>query len=90
MFRNSLRVLTALVLAISLCGVGVVCVDASPDLDRADGVTAGPADAATGILGWFESLIDWLLSSLSGSSCDPETDPQCEQGEGGPTMDPGS
>jgi|GEM_PF-5076481 len=88
MFRKTLRVLTALVLVLSLCGVGVVCVDASPDLDRAGGMTVGSTDAPTGILGWFEGLIDWLLSSLSGSSCDPDQEPECNQGEGGGSMDP--
>lgn len=88
MFRKTLRVLTALVLVLSLCGVGVVCVDASSDLDRAGSVTVGSTEPPAGILGWFESLIDWLLGTLAGSSCDPATDPDCN-GDGGPTMDPG-
>jgi hypothetical protein len=51
-------------------------------------MTVGSTDAPTGILGWFEGLIDWLLSSLSGSSCDPDQEPECNQGEGGGSMDP--
>jgi len=88
MFRVTSRVLIAsLVLVLSLSTV--VVVQAAPDLDRAGEVTVESAEPAPGVLGWFESLIERMLEvvGLSGSSCDPEQDQQCTQGEGGGTID---
>lgn len=87
MVRKISRVLTALVLVISLCGVGVVCVDASPDFDRAEDVTVAPADESTGLLGWFEHFVDLIVTALSGATCDEQTPEACDTGDQGGSID---
>ena len=88
MFRNSLRVLSVVMLVVSLSLVTAVVADASPGLDQAGSVAFVPTEQASGILGWFEALLDRLLSVLVGQSCSSTTDPQCDQGDAGGSMDP--
>lgn len=86
MFRKSLRVLTVLALALTLSLATAVCVDASPDLDRSGDVSIGQVEPGSGILGWFDALIDRLLTVLVGADCSQDPS-QCNTGEGGASVD---
>ena len=85
--RAVLRVLiVTLVLAFSLSTVAVVQVDAAPDLDRADGVALTPSEPPSGLLAWFDTLLDHLRSLFGATTCEEDPE-QCNTGDAGGSMD---
>lgn len=89
MLRNSLRVLSILVLVLSLTAIAIVRVDAMPGWDRATDAAVAQAEPETGWFAWFGSLLDQILSltGLAEPACDPQQDPDQCTGDGSGAID---